>query len=191
MVGNVVDALINNDVIDRDDRELYEYGLEQGILMLINLFTTIIIGICFGMVIESIVFMLAYIPLRTYAGGYHAKNQWRCYFFSIAMMIVALLGIKGIDLFSIVSVVLIFISYVIIYTLSPVEDCNKLLNEKEKVIYKKKSRRILIIEFVVMLILMSFEQYVIASAIVIAQVSVGIMIVLGYKKEMSDDEVYR
>jgi accessory gene regulator B len=183
ILGEFVEVLVNNDIIDNDEKGIYEYGLEQGILILINIITTVIIGICFGMVIESIVFMLAYIPLRSYAGGYHAKNQLLCYFFSIGMILVALLGIKIINLFPMLSVVLIFISSVIIYIFSPVEDHNKLLSEKEKTIYRKKVRKILIIEMVILLMITGLEQYEIASSIVIAQVFVGAMIGIGKIKQ--------
>ena len=38
-------------------------------------------------VFESIAFLVFYIPLRSYAGGYHASTPWRCYFISIVFII--------------------------------------------------------------------------------------------------------
>jgi accessory gene regulator B len=184
ILDEFVEILINNDIIDNEEKCIYEYGLKQGVLMLINLVTIIIVGIFFSMIIESVVFTFAYIPLRTYAGGYHAKNQLLCYFFSIGMIIVALLGIKIINLFSIVSGVIIMISFISIYIFSPVEDHNKLLSEKEKVIYRKKSIRIFIIEFAILLMLMTFRQYKIVNSIVMAQVFVAVMVVIGKIKQM-------
>ena len=184
MIDEFVENLVNNNIIDNDEKEIYKYGLEQGILMTINVITIIIVGTCFGMAIESIVFMLTYIPLRTYAGGYHAKNQMICYFFSIGMIIVALVGIKMINLFSIVGVVLIVISYIVIYIFSPVEDHNKLLSKKEKVTYKKKTRKILIIEIVILLMVIGLGEYKIVNSIVVAHVFVGVMIMLGKMKSV-------
>jgi accessory gene regulator B len=117
MLDEFVEVLVNNDIINNDEKIIYKYGIEQGSLIVINIITTVIIGMLFGMVIESIVFMFTYIPLRTYAGGYHAKNQLLCYFISIIMITVALLGIMILNLFVMVSIVLVFISFVMVLTL--------------------------------------------------------------------------
>ena len=85
--GKIAESLTNSGVITTEDRELYEYGLHHGLLMIINLLTTVVIGLLFKMVWQSFVFMIAYIPLRTYAGGYHAKTQFRCYLLSIVIML--------------------------------------------------------------------------------------------------------
>lgn len=79
-------SLIDNKKIQSDNRELYRYGIQQGLTMIMNLATTLLIGLLCGMLWQSIVFYMAYIPLRSYAGGYHAKTPIRCYLFSIAMM---------------------------------------------------------------------------------------------------------
>lgn len=55
----------------------------MGITVLINLISTIVIGVIAGNVFESIAFLVFYIPLRSYAGGYHASTPRRCYFISI------------------------------------------------------------------------------------------------------------
>jgi accessory gene regulator protein AgrB len=45
--------------------------------------SALIIGWIFGVVLEITVFMAAYIPLITFASGYHAKTPIRCYIFSV------------------------------------------------------------------------------------------------------------
>lgn len=87
----IADLFVKNEVIACEDKDVYIYGLEQGFLMLTNIVTTILIGLVFRMVWQSIVFMMAYIPLRIYAGGYHTKTQLRCYLFSILLIVLSLL----------------------------------------------------------------------------------------------------
>ena len=46
------------------------------------------------MLFETIIFIITYIPIRIYAGGYHARTQTKCYIFSVFMLILALYIIK-------------------------------------------------------------------------------------------------
>ena len=55
----------------------------MGITVLLNLISTIVIGVIVGKVFESIAFLVFYIPLRSYVGGYHASTPRSCYFISI------------------------------------------------------------------------------------------------------------
>ena len=97
-MNSILERLTNhfvvNEVIRDEDREIYYYGLYQGFLIIVNIITAIIIGVIFRMVWQSILFMLAYVPLRTYGGGYHAKTEGRCYLISIALASGVLLAIK-------------------------------------------------------------------------------------------------
>ena len=67
--------LANNNIINSEDRELYSYGLKQGMIMLINLLTTLAIGLVFNMLAESVILTVAYIPIRIYSGGYHSRTE--------------------------------------------------------------------------------------------------------------------
>ncbi|WMM26571.1 accessory gene regulator B family protein [Tissierella sp. MB52-C2] len=75
MIEKVTSYFIANGVIEDEDRQIYAYGLHQGLLILLNITTTILIGFMFRAVWESILFMIVYIPLRAYGGGYHAKSK--------------------------------------------------------------------------------------------------------------------
>ena len=46
----ITDSFIQNGVIPSEDKDLYTYGLEQGTLMVLNIATTIVIGIVLRMV---------------------------------------------------------------------------------------------------------------------------------------------
>lgn len=56
-------------IISESDFDLFEYGFNMGITVLLNLISTIVIGVIAGEVFESIAFLVFYIPLRSYAGG--------------------------------------------------------------------------------------------------------------------------
>lgn len=90
----IADNLVRSNVIREEDAEIYIYGINQILVSVLNVSSALIIGWIFGVVLEIAVFMAAYIPLRTFTGGYHAKTPLRCYFFSVMMLIIVSVGIK-------------------------------------------------------------------------------------------------
>lgn len=141
-------SLINAQIIENEGREIYRYGIQQGLTMILNLLTTLAIGLICGMWWQAFVFMLAYIPLRSYAGGYHAKTPFRCYLFSIALMVTTLLAIRIVHDTILICCFLMLLSCVCILLFAPVEDHNKPLDAMERRIYKKRTRWILCLEII-------------------------------------------
>ena len=71
--------LVNNEVIQQDDLEIYEYGM---LLILMASFTSICIlstGFIIHKAFFTIIFLGALIQLRHYAGGYHANSFSLCF----------------------------------------------------------------------------------------------------------------
>ncbi|MDF2512319.1 MAG: accessory protein regulator protein [Herbinix sp.] len=146
LIDKIGNRFVRDGIIAEEDKELYTYGMQQGVLILLNIISSIIIGIIFNMVWQSVVFLMAYMPLRSYAGGYHAKTQFRCYLVSQFIIVVALVGMREIQWTSLMALSSVIISTCIIFLLTPVEDANKPLDASEKIVYKKKTRRILLLE---------------------------------------------
>lgn len=105
------------------------------------------------MFLESVIFMAAYIPLRSFAGGYHAKTPVRCYILSLIMITVVLAGTKYLPFTNVVYYVILAVTVLIVLLLSPVEDKNKSLNRTENKVYKKSVMIITATELVICLIL--------------------------------------
>lgn len=179
MIENIVNYFIINGIIEEKEKEIYAYGLHQGLLIILNVATTIIIGILFNMLWESMIFMISYIPLRTYAGGYHARTQCKCYLFSIAIIITSLLLIIIIPTTGFFILSLIITSGITIYVLAPVEDNNKPLDTIEKKSYKKLTKNILIIEILAILVLYILKFKNMSLVICIAIFILSCMLVIG------------
>ena len=176
---SIIDQFIKNDIISSDDKELYSYGLHQGMILLLNIITTILIGLAFGMAWQSFVFMIAYIPLRSYAGGYHAKTQIGCYFISVLLIITALLGIRYIPWTITICLIVVLSAGGIIFFASPVENINKpLCSTEEKIAYKKKMRIILFI-LLGMIFLFWFINRNISICLAMVLIILSIMIIFG------------
>lgn len=98
--------------------------------------------------------MATYIPLRSFAGGYHAKTPARCYILSLIMIAVILAGMKYLPVANIVYYFVLTAAVLIVFLLSPVEDKNKRLDETEQKVYKK---RVVIISMVELVICLNFK----------------------------------
>ncbi len=176
--NKLVSIFIKNNIIDEKDKEIYIYGLNQGIIMIFNIITVIIIGIILNMLFLSLLFIITYIPIRVYAGGFHCRTQTKCYIFSVIMQICVLLLCKVHFLNETISILTISITGSIIgFLLSPVEDINKRLDDLEVKVYKKKARtNIIIIQFLTLLTL-KYSEYSLIMALAIC--CSGLMLILG------------
>ncbi len=175
----ITEKLASNNIISYEDKDLYTYGFQQGSLLLLNLITTIIIGLIFNMLWQCIIFSVAYIPLRSYAGGYHAKTQLRCYLFSVAMIIIVVLIIKYVPWFDLSIIIITLISSGVILSLAPVEDSNKPLDSKEIQVYKKITRLILLFEVFLVCVFIDLGYSEVSICIMMALTTLGVMLVLG------------
>jgi len=148
----ITERLIENKTIQREDKEIYHYGIQQGLIALVNLGTTIVIGLVFGLLLESILFLVAYMPLRSFSGGYHARTAVRCYFFSIVMMSAVLFVMRYVMYSGLICGCLSVISSSVIWFLVPVEDRNKPLDDLEKAVYGKRAKGIVMPECMISLL---------------------------------------
>ena len=135
----IVGKLVENGTIASVEKEIYLFGVQQGLAVLLNIGTTIFIGLMFGVLWQMLIFTIAYILLRSFAGGYHAKTPIRCFFLSVLLIIVSSSIIKYVVLHEIVHIALIVITSVFITILSPVGNQNKPLDKLEKKVYKKRA----------------------------------------------------
>lgn len=174
--------LENKETIQSEDRELYRYGFEQGLTMLLNLVTTLVIGLLFGKLLEVCLFMAAYIPLRSYAGGYHAKTPFRCYLLSIVILTAVMLFMKYLALDNIVYCLMILVSGAVILILSPVEDKNKPLDDSELKVYKNRASSILLIEMIAFIVSKLLNLQSVFIAICYAMLILSILLVVGKMK---------
>ena len=183
LAEKIVRRLRDRQIISKENEELYKYGFNIGLTILINLLSSVLVGVFFGMIFESMIFLMGYIPLRSYAGGYHARTPLRCYFISIFIMILILAFFSYVSLVSLYKM-LLFIGVTVCIILSPVEDENKPLDDDEVRIYRKRSYIVLANEVCVW-ILLSFVQQRVGRIIPLIIFTESPMLIIGKIKNLS------
>ncbi len=142
MVTNKIINWLERDV-NINDKEIIIYGVEQMWLISINVLTFFLISVALHNILLGICFLMGFIPLRMLAGGYHASTKFRCYIvsnviFCFSLILISKSNIKFPALF-IMSIGL----GILIFIFSPVDTLERRLNTTEKLMIKKKLKKIL------------------------------------------------
>lgn len=178
----ITNALIKAGAVPPEDSALYEYGIKMGLLMVINIVTAVLIGLFLGMIWQCIIFLAAYNPVRTYAGGSHANTPLKCYLFSIPAMFAILFGIKLIPWNGYAVVIVLILAGAVIWLLAPVEDANKPLDQLERKVYGRKARIYMAVLAGLAVVLWLAELKQSSLSIVMALGVASVMLILGAVK---------
>ncbi|MDR2571416.1 MAG: accessory gene regulator B family protein [Oscillospiraceae bacterium] len=175
------DWLMQNSRIDESKWEVYEYGLDKLYSTLLNIFIVSIIGILFGVFLQTLLFYIVYISLRVYAGGYHAKSPIICFFLSISVMVPSVASIHYYHymVHSIVFYCLLSFSIITLVISAPVDNKNKVLDSIEKKIYRYRMLRNLILITILVISLSNTSQDSYTAAVLCGMVLTAITAGIG------------
>ena len=90
LVNCILFKMQSEKLVDEEDIEIYQFGLECILLKLIHIISYLLIGICMEDVFSLLVSGSILIPLRRKTGGYHAKTRVGCYIFSCCVVIMSI-----------------------------------------------------------------------------------------------------
>lgn len=179
----ITNKLENHGIVSKSDKALYEYGLRQMFTTVLNILTMLLIGFSMKMVIPAILYTLAYIPIRIYAGGYHASTPQRCWAFSAVMLFIVLCIVKYTpEKYFWYLTALSLIAGIVIIFLSPVEDQNKPLDETEHHVYHVRTVVVVLTEMFAVVILYVLQIRSIVTVFEMVWCSLAIMLMLGQLK---------
>lgn len=147
--------MVENSIIKDDDSEIISYGIDLFISSLVELISIFVISIFVGNLKETLFFFISFIPLRIYAGGYHANTKIRCYIVSLVVYGMFTLLMKMVPESYYVHVLSLasFLSFVIICSYAPIVHNNKSVNIQERKTYRKFSIVVFAIESLVIFVL--------------------------------------
>jgi Membrane protein putatively involved in post-translational modification of the autoinducing quorum-sensing peptide len=178
-------------MINENDISVFRYGYTLLTEVFINFVISILIGIILGDVLMVVAFLLAFIPLRSFAGGYHADKAWKCILLTNVAITVAILfnrymcTIVHAEFLVLLEIVL----GLIILKLAPIQSANKPLSAIEVAFYKKMVFLIYIIEILEEVISFLFAYKDIAGIILIVHAVIIISLIAGNLNEKKVNEV--
>lgn len=146
MENKVISFLLKTETIDCKDIEIYQYGFSLLFKRLLHTAAILIIAAALDELIGCVIFLFVYAKLREYSGGFHAESEKRCFFCTVLISICAITLLKFFPQFSVQ--VLWYIEVIcglFIWFLSPQAAINKPLEVQERIIYRKKSHKSLVL----------------------------------------------
>lgn len=135
------DTIIRCDKEQEGRREIISYGMEIMISTMIGVALMLAISLLAHEPLAWLLFLLAFVPLRHTAGGYHANTHFECYAIcSFVFFIGVVLG-KIQIITSAAALYIVLFSAIIVFIYSPCVPDNKPISSKNR----KKNRTLSII----------------------------------------------
>lgn len=149
---------VEKQVVKKEDEEVYAYGMELLYSSILNIALAAIIAIITNTVYPTAAFLTAFIVIRQYIGGYHAKTHLGCMsIFAVVLCCFAVLSrYIPAECEVWISMLSVILSIFLILKFAPVEHPNKPISGKEKSKLKKSGIISAFTVFILVLIMSVF-----------------------------------
>lgn len=177
----IAGSLLRAEIINEPQQDIYIYGFRRLFTLLLNLAIAIMIGIIMGRLWECLILEAVFVPLRSYAGGYHASGERMCCVLSAGMIVLnlSLLRLLTAGYPETAGILLLFTAAAVIMLLAPVGTKNKPLDKDEKRVYRQRTHVILRIEMAAAILCYVFSLNIIFWTAVLGILSVSISLIAG------------
>lgn len=159
LATDIVFLLIKNKVLDIEKRDIYVYGLEVILLNGSLLIVYLLLSLLSKEIITFFSYLMLFLPLRIFTGGYHAQNSEQCFVLSTVMYGITIAVTKFIPLlyqdwyWRITGI----ISVLVILLLTPLINENNPLNKIQKNRNRIVVYLLLIADFVFFILCCNFK----------------------------------
>lgn len=180
----ITDFLLCKNTIKKEDAEIYQYGYDLLIYTVLQILLLCILGTLFGQKFSTIVYIVVFVSLRQYVGGYHASTRLGCTMVTVIsyLVVMGLIIIENTWYESLFFWVLAiaFCAWVII-RYAPVENGNKPLSGRQ-VKQNRKSGCMLFIMYMVIALLVRLLSRRISNSIIFTVMAVAVLMIIQKKK---------
>lgn len=183
----LTEKLLSSGTISDQDKELYIYGLFMLISHLIFLIITCIFGLVLKCLLESIIFYIAFMLIRRYAGGYHASTETRCEVLSTLSILACIVVIRLSKIYDFQTVLLLIttLSAVCIFVFCPLDTPEKPLSYKEFKYFRKVSWLILLTIVLAIIVSYVFKFQIVTVPCCMSLILESILLAAGKIKRVS------
>ena len=134
LAEDITFLLIKNKIVNIEKREIYIYGLEVILLNGGLLITFLIISLLCGEMVNFLAYLIFFLPMRLFSGGYHAETSERCFILSTITFGASIAASKLIPLLyiSFIGKMIGAVSVIVILVLAPLINENNPLNQTQR-----------------------------------------------------------
>lgn len=135
--------IVSKGIVAEAEAAVYVYGFQMGLELTVNLIVSIVIAVILKMLPEATIFFVIFMPIRSYAGGFHFDDYLRCFLLSVATYVAVLLLSDYVTISAWLLVLTNVILLVAIRLLFPVQNVRRVLEQEEIHYFAKKLHWIL------------------------------------------------
>ena len=173
MSTKIADILCQKELINESDKEIYAFGYEVIFDNVTKLIAIFLAGVILHKTIITLIFLITFVSLRGYTGGYHAKSKW------LWGLVVGSTGYvtEVLKTNKVIIFFMVLVSELIIHQYAPVENINKRLTEEKRL---RNRRRAIVLGTIygILILLLTFitTEYGVAMAMTILEVAILMII---------------
>jgi membrane protein putatively involved in post-translational modification of the autoinducing quorum-sensing peptide len=173
MTNMLTNFIIQHSDAKREDADIIAFGVKYGLITLAEILGMVVISFLMRELIPGAVILIAFISIRVYAGGYHAKTLPRCVVMSTILFTLIILGYKMLYLPIIVKGLIALFLGVLILIFSPVENDNRRLSENEKKVFKNRALLFYSISLIIFILIKKLSNILVWAYLMILVVLIG------------------
>ncbi len=189
LAGSLANFFVKQGVVDPEDYEVCEFGWETILATAASLGTILFLSIVLGELIGTVAFLVVFIFLRSYIGGYHATTHLNCYLSFVTVYLLAF-GIQKLfpPQYLLIALILLSIFCItFVFRLAPKEHPNRPISPTERVKFTRIGRFFAIFFSVVnLLIYLQFSTVNLSLWIVLSLTSATVLLLIPCKKIETD-----
>jgi len=177
---------VTHGIIKSEDKEVYSYSFQILFATVLNLLALCVLSIITGTVIETLLYLFAFVSLRQAAGGYHAKNHFRCFllFMTAYAAFLSLIKFFPSQYIAIATLICVPLTLFLVFIFSPIDDPNKPFSENEIIKLKRKSRIVVVcLAMLAILVFILFSNKIWGFSILLGILSVALSLLASAVKK--------
>ncbi len=192
IISKLCDLLIQQEVIQEVDREVYEYSFSVLILNSVYYLICFVLMLYYQTFLLPILFTTIFLLLRSYMGGWHANTMWGCMLlglllFTAAVNIMIYPDITGQGKLVFSGFVMLLTGWSV-YRFGIQDHKNRPLSSLEKIAAQKKCYKLLFILSVLMIGAALLQQFDVIFCVGLACFAATILLLLAKTKKERKDE---
>lgn len=164
-------------IVSSSERTLFEYAAYSFLFGLLPFGIILLLGLCFRMIQEGFIFIIPFMLLRKFSGGFHLKSPGMCLAVTSGILALAMWLIKYIAYSGQTEIITFFVvlSVVTLCIFSPVDNHARPLSDRERIVFRKIARILSVISLSVYFILLFDAELRYTSAFGVGVILVGFL----------------
>lgn len=171
--------IIGKGIVAESEEKIYLYGFQMGLELISNLIASILIAMKMDMLPQAAIFFIVFIPIRSYAGGFHFEKYLHCFILSVVTYVGVLELSQILTIAGEIHIVADVVLLILVRYLFPVQNVRRMIDKDEKQYFSKKLQQILVADFVLIVVLLVLKKEDLLAVVSLTLVLIVVSMIAG------------